>query len=395
MNARFRWSLLLLCVGLGACNDGYRHYPYAVAPPYGNNVPPPFVNSPTAILTGLNNITTVGTTSFTIAAGNTSGSNPYGLTIATTTAGPVTTGDLLVCNFNDGATNTPGKGMSLLGLHPSAGATPYLIAQSNDILGCSGLAALQNGSIAATGSAANGTALVTPAGVVSTPFSSDTFAQPWSIVDAVFGGTEYLYVANGSNGTIDRITVANGVQTAFVEIATGFIGSSYTGAYGSSSGGYGAGNAPLPGPGGLVYDANIDTLYVVDTNVNQVLSIANASTVGTDGIVQTDTGFVGPAASNVSVLAYGPPLNGPISAALLSNGDIVVGNTLDPNGTNLLIEVSPTAGIVATKNVDTGPAGAIFGIIAVPIAASGPSTTSSDVIYFNDDNDNTVKAVSQ
>jgi hypothetical protein len=214
----------------------------------------------------------------------------------------------------------------------------------------------------------------------------------------VHGGIEYLYVANGSTGTIDRISVVNGAQTGFTEIARGFIGSAYGMPYGGSSsgssgGGYGYG--PLPGPAGLTYDANLDTLYVVDTNENQVLAIANVSTVGTDGVIETNYGFIGPNAENVSVLAYGPPLNGPVSAALLSNGDLVVGNTLDPAGTNLLLEVSPTDGIVATKNVDTGAGGAIFGIAAVPVPATGAASTASDIIYFNDDNDNTVKAVSQ
>ena len=95
------------------------------------------------------------------------------------------------------------------------------------------------------------------------------------------------------------------------------------------------------------------------------------------------------------VIASGAPLNGPISGALLVNGDLVVGNTLDPSGTNLLIEISPTAGVVATKNVDTGAAGAIFGIVTVPtiVTTMGPYgmvNTQTNLIYFNDDNTNTV-----
>jgi hypothetical protein len=87
------------------------------------------------------------------------------------------------------------------------------------------------------------------------------------------------------------------------------------------------------------------------------------------------------------VIASGPPLNGPISSALLPNGDLVVGNTLDGTGTNLLIEVSPAAGVVATKNVDTGAAGALFGIVAT-------GTLTNPKIYFNDDNTNTVVLLS-
>ena len=53
--------------------------------------------------------------------------NPYGLAIAPATAGLITKGDLVVCNFNDGPTNTQGKGTTIVGLHPAAGCqtVPY------------------------------------------------------------------------------------------------------------------------------------------------------------------------------------------------------------------------------------------------------------------------------
>jgi len=72
--------------------------------------------------------------------------------------------------------------------------------------------------------------------------------------------------------------------------------------------------------------------------------------------------------------------------ALLPGGNLVVGNTLDPAGTNLLIEVSPAGTILDTVNVDTGPGGALFGI-----AATG--TPSDTKIYFNDDNQNNVQVL--
>ncbi|HWW80430.1 MAG TPA: hypothetical protein VNY82_12595, partial [Steroidobacteraceae bacterium] len=71
-------------------------------------------------------ITKIGTTVDPVEKGG----NPYGLAIAPVTAGLITAGDLIVCNFNDGATNTQGLGTTIVGLHPTAGATPYRIAQS-------------------------------------------------------------------------------------------------------------------------------------------------------------------------------------------------------------------------------------------------------------------------
>jgi hypothetical protein len=57
--------------------------------------------------------------------------NPYGLVIAPATAGLITKGDLVVCNFNNATitTTTPpsgnvqGTGTTIIGLHPAAGST--------------------------------------------------------------------------------------------------------------------------------------------------------------------------------------------------------------------------------------------------------------------------------
>ncbi len=315
------------------------------------------------------------------------GGNPYGLTVATATAGLVTAGDLIVCNFNDGASNTEGMGTTVIGLHPTAGAMPYRIAQSAELLGCSALTGLPDGSIVATSSQAQVTVLIAPSGTISTPFSADLFAEPWSTIYATHAGNPFVYVSNAMTGAIDRIALNGDVQTSFTEIATGF--SANLGAAGSIS-----------APAGLTYDASIDTLYVVDTNANRVVALSNVSAIDADGVVVAGANFSGASAASAKVIASGAPLNGPISGALLVNGDLVVGNTLDANGTNLLIEISPMSGVVATKNVDTGAGGAIFGIVAVPktvTTTSGYNTmnTQSNVIYFNDDNSNTVILLSQ
>jgi hypothetical protein len=188
-------------------------------------------------------------------------------------------------------------------------------------------------------------------------------------------------------GAIDRIALNGDAQTSFTEIASGF--SSNLGAPGSIS-----------APAGLTYDATNDTLYVVDINANRVVALSSVSAIGADGVIVSGTSFSGASAASATVIASGAPLNGPISGALLVNGDLVVGNTLDPNGTNLLIEISPTAGVVATKNVDTGAAGAIFGIVTVPTTVTtmgtyGMVNTQTNLIYFNDDNTNTVMLLAQ
>jgi hypothetical protein len=68
----------------------------------------------------------------------------------------------------------------------------------------------------------------------------------------------------------------------------------------------------------------------------------------------------------------------------LPNGTIAVGNTLDPDGKNLIVEISSAGSVLKILNVDTGPAGAIFGMVRC-------GSIASPKICFNDDNDNTVK----
>ncbi len=58
----------------------------------------------------------------------------------------------------------------------------------------------------------------------------------------------------------------------------------------------------------------------------------------------------------------------------------MVGNTLDPNGTNLTVELVPNGHVLATKNVGTGATGGIFGMVATgtePPTRFSTSTTTT------------------
>jgi hypothetical protein len=372
----------------------------------------------------LGTLNTIGTLGSTIDPDNNlaidptgSGDNPYGLAIAPVSAGLITAGDLVVCNFNNGpntvagspAPNTQGQGTTLVGLHPEAspdgGEVPYHIAQSTSLLGCSALSVLADDSIASTSFSANAVPLVTAAGVVNTPFTADTLATPWSTayVPAANGQPAALYVSDAT-GAIRRITLnGSDAQTAFTTIATGFC----------TSGAVMGSTDNLHAPSGLTYDAKSDTLYVVDTSSYSVVAFAQVSSIAASGVTVTGGDctagpptavptFTGASASSVKVIASpssangGAELNAPLSAALLMNGNLVVGNAdqdLTPNdaGTNqnILFEISPTAGIVGSKQLDMGPPGALFGI------AAKTDTGGNQLIYFNDDNDNTVKVLSK
>jgi hypothetical protein len=340
-----------------------------------------------SILSGLSTITPIGSTLDSIEMGG----NPYGLAIAPATAGLITQGDLVACNFNDGATNTQGMGTTIVGLHPSPGATPYRIAQSAQLLGCAALAILPDDSISAAALQANLNPLVAPNGTVNNPFGAHTFGGPWSEAFVAAAGSQpaALYVSNAMTGAIERITLNVDAPMAYVEIAKGFCVSGVPGA--------------VFAPAGLTYDASIDTLYIVDTSSYSVVALAGISTIGADGVVvngncgaTTPTPaltFSGPSASSASIIASGGSLNAPISAALLADGDLVVANA-DINGPttpNLLFEISPAIGFVgAPLQLDTsGTAGALFGLAAT-VDAQG-----NQIIYFNDDNANKVMRLTQ
>jgi hypothetical protein len=324
------------------------------------------------------------------------GGNPYGLAIAPATAGLITAGDLVVCNFNDGATNTEGQGTAIVGLHPTPGATPYRIAQSPALLGCNALTMLPDDSIAAAAFSANENPLVAATGTVNNPFSADTFAHPWgeAYVPAKGNNSAALYISN-LDGTIDRITLNGDAQTAFTQIASGFCGSGAPGA--------------IYAPSGLTYDASIDTLYIVDTSSYSVVAFANVTNIGAAGVmVAGQCGsvttaptpkptFSGPSASSARVIANGGGFIAPLSAALLADGDLIVGNAdiniASSQMPNLVFEISPVlpGGFVGQPvQLDTtGTPGALFGI------ATTVDSQGHQVVYFNDDNANAVMVLTQ
>jgi hypothetical protein len=324
------------------------------------------------------------------------GGNPYGLAIAPTTGGLVTAGDLIACNFNDGATNTQGLGTTIVGLHPTPGATPYRIAQSSSLQGCNALATFADGSISAAAFMANQNPLVAPDGAIGTPFSADTFAGPWGEAYVAASGQNpaLLYVSN-ANGTIDRITLSGDTQTGFTQIVQGFCGSGQPGA--------------IYAPAGLTYDPSIDTLYVIDTSSFSVIALANVSQIGASGVMVAGQcsstsspptpvpTFSGPSASSASVIAHGTPLFAPLSAALLADGDLIVENAdiniANGQMPNLAVEVSPVypGGFVGNPlQLDTsGTPGALFGIAATV------DSQGNQIVYFNDDNTNAVMMITQ
>jgi hypothetical protein len=64
-------------------------------------------------------------------------------------------------------------------------------------------------------------------------------------------------------------------------------------------------------------------------------------------------------------------------------------NTLDPNGKNLWVEIAPDGHVIDVKNVDKGIGATLFGMVATG------SNVDDTKLYFNDDNDKTVKVLTR
>jgi hypothetical protein len=304
--------------------------------------------------------------------------NPYGLDVAKVSSGNVDAGDLVVCNFNNPG-NVQGTGTTIVALHPVVGSMPTTIAKSNTLTGCDAVAMAPNGRIWAAAFKANDNPILTADGTVVTTLSGGPWHHPFGEAFAPANAAlnvPAFYVSNAGDGSLVRVSILPGPTFRFTIVATGF-----------------PINRGKPGsilsPSGLNYQPAGDILYVVDGTNNALYAIDGISSVPANGIAVDGTSFSGPFSSHARVIFSGAPLNGPISSAILPGGNIAVGNTLDPDGKNLIVEISPSGQLLDVKNVDTGAAGAIFGMVATGTSAADAK------LYFNDDNDNTVKVLSR
>ncbi len=301
--------------------------------------------------------------------------NPYGLAIAPVTAGKMTAGDLVVCNFND-KVNIQGLGTTIEILHPTPGSNPMRLVADPTLTGCNALAFSSGGDFPwASVLDANDNPVFTQSGKLAFNISGAPLGAPWGQTFSSHPGVRGVaafYESNAFDGSIVRINITKQGSYTLDRIATGF-----------------SVNHGVPGtilaPAGLTYDASRDTLYIVDSNSDRVVAFDKPGTYPKDGVIVTGSGFGGPAGSLARVVFGGAPLRAPISSALLFNGDLVVGNTSN----NRLIELTPTGHVAGNKLLDSGVAGALFGI-----AATGTSVSTTK-IFFNDDNDNTVKVLQQ
>lgn len=300
--------------------------------------------------------------------------NPYGLTVAPSTSGDFTAGDLVVCNFN-AKSNVQGTGFTIVALHPKPGSKPTLVSADRSLRGCASLALSPGDTIWASAFSADDEPIITSSGKFDQALKGKAYDHPWGQAFAAPAkGSPAFYESNAANGTLVRINLSSGFPTDV--IAKGF-----------------AVNHGKPGsifaPSGLTYDPMGDVLYVVDGTNNTLVALSHVSSIPAGGITVEKDGktFKGPSAKDARLVFAGGPLDGPISAALLPNHNLILGNTGNSSGQNIMVELTPGGKVLATRNVDKGAAGALFGIVAI-------GTSDNDTkIYFNDDNDNDLQVL--
>lgn len=299
--------------------------------------------------------------------------NPYGLAIAPSTNGDFTAGDVVVCNFND-KKNVQGTGYTVVTLHPKPGSTPKEVSEDKLLLGCDAITLTPGDIIFAAAFTANDDPFLGDNGKLVANQKGKPFDRPFGQIYAqTTSGTASVFESNAADGTIVRINL--GSTITYDVIAKGF--KVNHGKPGS-----------ILGPSGLSYNPNGDILYIVDGADNTVVSFSKASTIPNGGITVEKGGkFKGPSASDAHLVYSGAPLDAPISSALFFNGNLVVGNTGNPNGINYMIELSPAGKVLYKRNVDKGAAGAIFGM-----ATAGTSAANTQ-LFFNDDNANDVQVL--
>lgn len=300
--------------------------------------------------------------------------NPYGLTVAPISSGDFKKGDLVVCNFND-KNNVQGTGFTIVALHPKPGSKPLLVSSSKTLVGCDALALGSDDTIWAAAFSADDNPVISTTGSLEVNIKGKPFEHPFGQIFAQpKSGNAAFYETNAADGTVVRINL--GSKFTYDVIAKGFAVNH--GKPGS-----------ILGPSGLAYNPVGDILYVVDGTNNTVVALSDVTKIRSGGVIVEPGGktFKGKFASHAHLIWKGAPLNGSISSALFFNGNLVVGNTTNPSGQNLMVELSPAGKVLDMANVDKGAAGAIFGMVATGTSASDTK------LYFNDDNDNNLQVL--
>jgi len=294
--------------------------------------------------------------------------NPYGVAFVPAgfpQRGALSTGDLLVSNFNNSA-NVQGTGSTIVKV--TNGSTSLFFAGTPGLGLTTALGVLQGGFVL-VGS------LPVPAGACPPPVPGRgailvvdsngqlvqtldrpelTLNGPWDLTIQDQGATATVFVSNVLDGTVTRLNLGIGSDGVKVNSATQ-IASGYTFRCDPA--------AVVVGPTGLAYDASRDLLYVASTADNKIFAVMNAGKIkqshGRGSVIYQDQIH----------------LHGPLGLVLAPNGHLIVSNgdavNADPNQPSEIVEFTPGGKFVSQLLLDARPAGP-FGIALTNVSAGEP-----------------------
>jgi hypothetical protein len=323
-------------------------------------------STPTAFLSSLHTISTIGST-----VPSNGDINPYGLSVVPSTVGSLTAGDYLVSNFN-AKSNDQGTGTTIVELTPGGKQSLFATINAKKLPGaCPGgvglttaLSILPGGYVVVgslpTTNGMSATAqygcliVLNSHGKAVETIAGSSIQGPWDMTSVTHGSTTTLFVSNVLNGGANQGLATDDNSTVLrIRLSTT------------------AGQAPkvqsekvianeIPwrddkaalviGPTGVALGKN-GTLYVADTLKSRIIAIPEAMT-RTTAIAD----------KNIT-LTSGGHLNQPLGLILAPNGDILTTNAGDGN----IVETTPSGHQIATAAGDakTG-AGSLFGLAIAP-----------------------------
>jgi len=305
---------------------------------------------------------------------------PHSLSQSSLNYGKIKKGQLLVCNFAD-SSGTAGNGTTVELLNPAPGSKPTTFVTDSRFNGCDGAAVTGANHVYAAGQTSGLIAGYDQKAKFIKSYGSPYISAPFSEVDASnpqLYAAEYIYAGDSKNGSIVSFSVnlyGNPNENPGV---TGFAVNNGTG--------WG-----VLGPSGLAYYKHADTLYVVDGVKNTLVAIDHASNLlqPSEIVVQPDGKTFKckhPRVTCGKLVYSGSPLNAPVAAALLPNGNLIVANTV---GGNKLVEISAAGKLLGTKSVDKSSIAHVFALHAAG------TTDSNTVLFYTTTKDNTVHELEQ
>ena len=310
---------------------------------------------------------------------------PRTLSRASISYGLLKKGQLVVCNFAD-ASGTAGAGTTAEVLDPNPGSKPVTLLRSGKIQGCDGAAVSSSNYVYAGGLNSHIVAEFNQRAKYQKTYGPPIKA-PMSDGDANCGepyAPEDLYVGDASTGSVIKFSVSIYGNPNEVEVIQGF---------GVNKG---SGWSVL-GPSGIQYNAHRigsrcnDSLYIVDGADNTLVAVSNASNLLQKGEIVVQPGGKTfrcrhKAATCAKLVYSGSPLNAPVAATLLPNGNLIVANTV---GGNKLVEISAAGKLLATKSVDKSTIAHVFALLATG------TKDSNTALFYTSTKDNTLHELEQ